>query len=1026
VPRELPNVSLVNTSLKKLKYHLGKFDIVVKKQIKPDAITEGEWGFEHTKAVFLNEIIPFLKTLKEIFNVFDQDILNEVTEVQSVFNQMEAAVQQCSVDKHCFEIHKKELFLDNDRLIHQIMSQDVMICVMNSTAVFGDSVNLEMQNSESCDKCSDLDAELLKKQNAYNELLKSYSQLEKHYLKAHIQDKVFMITSLKNDLRKLKGKEIVVNAAQIPNATTIVLGMFKLDLDPLAPSALDFACKHAKQIYKLLVYVRDICPNTNKPSDKLVAVTPMNKVKKVRFSEALTSSSNIYKQVVQIVLWYLDSGCSKHMTGNCSQLMNFISKFIGTVRFGNDQIVKILGYGDYKLGNVTFSRVYYVEALRHNLFLVGQFCDSDLEVSFWKNTCFIWNLDGVDLLSGSRDTNLYIVSLDDMPKTSLICLLLKASKTKSWLWHHQLSYLNFACPLGKSKKSSHQPKTEDTNQEKHYLLHMDLYGPMRVECINGKNYILVIVDDYSQFTWVKFLRSKDEAPDAIIKCIKNIQVHLNATICNVRTDNGTELLMHDKKPDLSFLLVFGLLCYPTNDSEDLGTLNAKADIVESKTYKEAMLQPSEIDAMQEEIHEFKRPQVWELVLYPDLVMLIKLKWIFKVKKEECDGVLKNKARIEAIRIFITNVATKNITIYQMDVKMAFLNGELREEVYVSQLEGFVDLDKLNHVMLSSDPVDTPMVDKSKLDKYLQGKPVDPTYYRVPLGNALVAPENTVQIGKCNMRIDPTKTLKEPTYQVVLDSVALCPLYICPRLPNQEFYTPPSDEEIVTFIKELGHKGDIKSVIEVVVDQMHQPLENLCNNHQEMSVWKTSAATPKKARKFKKRASPSKKKALVAVEEPKEKPVKKPAAKRQSIGVQIRDTPGVSVSKKKAPAKAERSKRIELLSEAASLEEAQLKKAIKRSKWEKTFIKQGVSDDDDDNDDQQSDDKRIESDVDKSDDLNKTDDEEEDEFVLTPDNNVPTDDENVDDEEYERINKEMYDDVNVELKDAKPANEEKGK
>ncbi|GJU49258.1 retrovirus-related pol polyprotein from transposon TNT 1-94 [Tanacetum coccineum] len=168
----------------------------------------------------------------------------------------------------------------------------------------------------------------------------------------------------------------------------------------------------------------------------------------------------------------------------------------------------------------------------------------------------------------SRDTNLYTFSLDDMLKTSPVCLLSKASKTKSWLWHRRLSHLNFdtlnklakdglargipklkfqrdhliACALGKSKKSSHQPKAEDINQEKLYLLHMDLYGPMRVKSINGKKYILVIVDEYSRFTWVKFPRSKDETPDAIIKCIKNIQVRLNAIVHNVRTDNGTEFV----------------------------------------------------------------------------------------------------------------------------------------------------------------------------------------------------------------------------------------------------------------------------------------------------------------------------------------------------------------------------------------------------------------------------------------------------------------------------------------------------
>ncbi|GJX13510.1 hypothetical protein Tco_0205268 [Tanacetum coccineum] len=107
-------------------------------------------------------------------------------------------------------------------------------------------------------------------------------------------------------------------------------------------------------------------------------------------------------KVVQIVLWYLDSGCSKHMTGDRSQLTNFVSKFLGTVKFGNDQVAKIMGFGDYQIGNVTISRVYYVEGLGHNLFSVGQFCDSNLEVAFRQHTCFIRNLEGVDLLTGSH------------------------------------------------------------------------------------------------------------------------------------------------------------------------------------------------------------------------------------------------------------------------------------------------------------------------------------------------------------------------------------------------------------------------------------------------------------------------------------------------------------------------------------------------------------------------------------------------------------------------------------------------
>ncbi|GJR15777.1 retrovirus-related pol polyprotein from transposon TNT 1-94 [Tanacetum coccineum] len=160
------------------------------------------------------------------------------------------------------------------------------------------------------------------------------------------------------------------------------------------------------------------------------------------------------------------------------------SSSLNDCRFGNDHIAKIMGYGDYQIRNVTISRVYYVEGLGHNLFFVGQFCDSDLEVAFRKHTCFIRDLDGVDLLKGSRGSNLYTLSMDNLLLSSPICLLSKASKTKSWLWHRRLSHLNFnyvtslakhglvrglpklkyqkdhlcsACALGKSKKHSHKP-----------------------------------------------------------------------------------------------------------------------------------------------------------------------------------------------------------------------------------------------------------------------------------------------------------------------------------------------------------------------------------------------------------------------------------------------------------------------------------------------------------------------------------------------------------------------------------------
>ncbi|GKE07780.1 retrovirus-related pol polyprotein from transposon TNT 1-94 [Tanacetum coccineum] len=282
--------------------------------------------------------------------------------------------------------------------------------------------------------------------------------------------------------------------------------------------------------------VRNACPLTRITATNKVPLREPIPLEVVAQESVVTKVYTRRPKVVQIVLWYLDSGCSKHMTRDRSQLTNFVHKFLGTVKFGNDQIAKIMGYGDYQIGNITISRVYYVEGLGHNLFSVGQFCDSDLEVAFRKHTCFVCNLEGVDLLSGSRETNLYTLSIGDMMASSLICLL-GLPKLK-----FEKNHLCSACAMRKNKKQLHKPKSEDTNQEKLYLLHMDLCGPMRVASINRKKYILVIVDDYSRYTWVKFLASNDEAPDFIINFLKMIQVRLNAPVRNIRTDNGTKFV----------------------------------------------------------------------------------------------------------------------------------------------------------------------------------------------------------------------------------------------------------------------------------------------------------------------------------------------------------------------------------------------------------------------------------------------------------------------------------------------------
>ncbi|GJV87901.1 retrovirus-related pol polyprotein from transposon TNT 1-94 [Tanacetum coccineum] len=313
--------------------------------------------------------------------------------------------------------------------------------------------------------------------------------------------------------------------------------------------------------------------STREPKHNVNQSVATSSKKTIATDSTVKKSRNItrklYEQLVEIILFIVDSGCSKHMTGNLKLLTNFVEKFLGTVKFGNDQIAPILGYGDLVQGTITIKRVYYVEGLNHNLFSVGQFCDADLEVAFRKSTCYIRDLKGNDLLTGSRGTDLYSITLQDSTTPNPICLMAKATSSQAWLWHRRLSHLNFdtinllsknnivnglpklkfvkdhlcsSCELGKAKRKSFHTKTTPSSKRRLQLLHMDLCGPMRVESINGKKYVLVIVDDYSRYTWTHFLRSKDETPRVLIDFLTLVQRGLHAQVTTVQTDKGTKFL----------------------------------------------------------------------------------------------------------------------------------------------------------------------------------------------------------------------------------------------------------------------------------------------------------------------------------------------------------------------------------------------------------------------------------------------------------------------------------------------------
>ncbi|GJX62841.1 retrovirus-related pol polyprotein from transposon TNT 1-94 [Tanacetum coccineum] len=492
-----------------MRSHVNDFQNVVTIRTKVTGQNNGSWGFEHIREAFDKDVKPFVKTLKEYFHMFDQGLYKEITDMKVVFTQMETKVAKCFVERKTFEIKDKELIIENDRLLEHIICQDVMSVVMHADV---ESKNVLPANNNSLEH-DNLEAELLKKENdRLIELIISQDLVHTHM----------------NTLATVANHR---NMEKMEHARA---------LKPL-DSDLDSAYKFATRVQELLVYVKDTCPSSSKQSEKLIAVTPIKKTKKLGMKSSTSSSrsqpsgntkkdrisqttssnkknkveghlrsvkSSLNKKnrvsepvcnanVVQIILWYLDSGCSKHMTRQYSQLINFVSKFMGTVRFGNDHVVAIRGYRDYHIGNVMISRVYYVEGLGYNLLLVGQFCDSDLEVAFRKHTCYVCDLEGVDLLKVYRGSSLYTLLLEEMMQSSLICLLSKASKTKYWLWHRRLSHLNFgyinklskqglvqrlpklkyqkdhlcsACSLGKSKKYTYKPKSDDSIQEKLYLL----------------------------------------------------------------------------------------------------------------------------------------------------------------------------------------------------------------------------------------------------------------------------------------------------------------------------------------------------------------------------------------------------------------------------------------------------------------------------------------------------------------------------------------------------------------------------
>ncbi|GJY97136.1 hypothetical protein Tco_0514046 [Tanacetum coccineum] len=430
VPKELPKVSMVNTSLKKLKHHIVGFDVVVKERTMATAIIEGSWGFKHTKACFRDEIIPFVKALKDLFNTFNQYLIDELSEEK---------VLVITTFKDDLRKLKEKALVNNEVTKHPSDPEMLQIRVKPSTSASGSQ---PLGNTKK------------------DKIRQTTSSTQKNKVEAHPRK---VESSLKN-------KDCVV----APKGTSL---MRILNLNMLSFGNQQERCLQILDIWRptgrTFTIVGNACPLTmittttevpfRKPTSldnetsKLVVTLVYSQKHRKSKTNVLVGKSKVYKSVSankkeprqswgsivsDVPSSSLDECRSSKLfsgiwtlaassIGDRSQLTNFVNKFLGTVKFRNDHVAKILGYGDYQIGNVTISRVYYMEGLGHNLFSVRQFCDSNLEVAFRQHTCFIHNLEGVDLLTGSRGNNLYTLSFGDMIASSPICLLLKALKTKS-------------------------------------------------------------------------------------------------------------------------------------------------------------------------------------------------------------------------------------------------------------------------------------------------------------------------------------------------------------------------------------------------------------------------------------------------------------------------------------------------------------------------------------------------------------------------------------------------------------------
>nr|GEW53534.1 hypothetical protein [Tanacetum cinerariifolium] len=644
----------------KMKTEALKEQTITSRPIKAlTVLTEGERSFEQTKECYLKEVILFFKTLKEHFEGIQKAPTKEIKEIKDVFEELDAEVAQNVVDKKHDEIEWKDLIIANDNLIVECFFKEVFYVAMNSELNVARFTKMHVTNTIVEARCKyAIDVEPLPSR------LRNNREAHLDYLK-HLKESVETI------------REIVEEAKVVRLLDSLIVS----------------ACCYTKHSQELLEYAIGTCPQDSHQRDKKHAPAPLIRKKQVTFAEQRdTSNSNTHKHDAKLNTQKTNVPVPpstrvnrrtyrplvfglrlfKTYDGGSLTAHEFHKKVIGTVKFRNDHFGTIIGYGDYVIGDSVISRVKFLRSKDETPKVIIKFLQQ-IQVGLNKTT---------------------------VPKTPQQNIIVK--------------------------------------RQNHTL----------IEAART----MLIFSKALMFLWAEVVATA---------CYTQ-----NRSLIHTRHNKTPYDLVHNKKPGLTFFRVFGALCYPINDSKDLRKLQPTADIgifvgcapsrkagtpsstaidqdapspsispsssalqspilhqgfaAESTLMKDNLValvdntpfinlftpEPSFDASSSEDVSLTESTYISQtlhhLVPQPDCVMIIALKWIYKVKLDEYGDVLKNKdrlvakgcrkeegidfkesfapvVRIEAIRIFIANVASKSMTIYQMDVKTTFLNSELKEE-----------------------------------------------------------------------------------------------------------------------------------------------------------------------------------------------------------------------------------------------------------------------------------------------------------------------------------------------------------